>query len=365
MLSSGLIQDEKLKAIFDSGFAKRRWLSLVRQFKFYFYASLKPKTNVNFEEFPYFKKMSKMFADYAIEQLSINCDENETIDTTSEGVTRYLVKLLEGDQTLSGCENIELSDNESVEGSEDFMKKFMSIPKESRNIFTTKLQVVQSTPFNRNFQRQTLYKRASLLNSFKIEKKEKPSINNTKDDSQDWEIEALDDTDTFTIIPNENSPIIHSMTLCNDSIELKKNVNKKTSEFISSTMKEDENSQKSVEFESILEVPSMLNSNVSIERLRCQENSKSNNQQFNIPTTMNRKRFSETSTPIEIIPKRLKFTNESFEKQKTKKDQENEAPAPRWFQQFLFRYNEDMMRIDNQMQSINKRLTNIEKKLYN
>lgn len=349
------ILDGKLKETFDSGTAKRRWLSLMRQFKIYFYESLKTNPNVNLDEFVYFRKMYKMFSEYAVQQLKFLDQENKQMEITSVDVSRYLINLLEGNQTMLECESAEFSDNES-ENNSDFVKKFTSMPRKSLSVFETKLKVVPNTPFNRNFQIKSVYKRVSVLNA-------RNSSINEFDNSQNWKVEALDDSILTIDDESKCNDSVQSMSTINDSsligeIESIQNISSCARKPFQKSRKSSIKDQNvSVEFESILEVPT-INNDSTVDQLRCEKPTKNSNP-FVIPTTMNRKRFSPSSTPLEIVPKRLKW-DDSFDQQQKS---DNNETAPRWFQQFMFRYNEDMMRIDTQLQSISNRICKIEKNI--
>lgn len=349
IIASDLLAD-KLKEAFDSGTAKRRWLSLMRQFKIYFYESLKTKATVNLDEFVYFRKMNLMFSEYAIQQLRMIDQENEELEITSVDVSRYLVNLLEGNQTLMECESVEFSENER-EDNLDFVKKFTSMPRKSISVFETKLKVVPNTPFNRNFQVNSVYKRISVLNS------RNSSINKLAD-SQNWNVEALDDS-VLEIDESCNSSI-QSLSTINDSFigEIKsiQDISSSVRKTYQKSKISNRKDQNSVEFESILEVPTI--NDTTADELRCEQPSRNSNK-FVIPTTMNRKRYTPNSTPVEIVPKRLMW-DESCVQQDSDLKFDDKETGPRWFQQFMFRYNEDMMRIDTQLQSISNRICKIE-----
>jgi hypothetical protein len=320
--------------------------------------------------------MFTIFTEYAAKKLNIDeCTFNESLDPN---ISAYVLRLL--NMTLSENANDKENDIalEKVSRAEKIVGKINEMPKSSVNIFQTTMRVAQNTPFRRQYSISTIVDQRNA--SIKAAKRESPEaemwpkqakIQKTSEvmqqsmgDSFDYEVEALDECSYMQK---------HRCKQSSASVEAEKSAVSRDS-FDSSCVSIERETFSIVEVSDLPNTSSnqkfQLPKSIIVRKLEPKiEMSQefSNQSVLNVPSideSFDAFRAHSTPQPANvtmlditnihrpsnaIVPKRLVYEPETSSKAL-------ETDPPKWFSDFMRRYDSDMKRIDNKLEKIDRTL---------
>lgn len=227
------LQDEERESI-TASVVQRKWLALQKQFKHYYYAAVDPEASINFA---YYRSMHNLFTDFATKKLN---EKDATLGflntTTAADITNYVTNLLDASCNDGESETSPLECSSIVKSrASTICEKLSVMPKESVSIQREKLRIEPNTPFNSRYQLKTILtyrnprlpslNKRSLTSDYEYEpiskKRSQPFEDNQEitiieatDESVDYQVEALDESNTeLTIETIADSSAAASSTL--------------------------------------------------------------------------------------------------------------------------------------------------------
>ncbi|CRL05542.1 CLUMA_CG018066, isoform A [Clunio marinus] len=344
------------------GIARRKFLSLQKEFKRCYYEFSSPVSMKS--PFPHYKKLLKLFTDYATKKLnqkneSFGIADDTMNQTTQEEISAYiknhiLDNTLEEHEVTPTYSSLQPSLNEksSIESrAAKLRQEIAKMSKDSLSIHEEKIKIVPNTPFNARYQLSTII-------NYKNTRNNSLKRSNLEDNGKSYAIERsyikpIIKRSLPTINPNDNEYEVEALDEC--SFYVKENISSNKDEVImqpaSSTMikgrlsneTSNDNISEMTEEQSVLEIPPLPTD--SIDDLRCGK----------IAGHVNRK--------LPLIRKTLNWSEEISELNHENSNIKNDS-LPNWFQSFITKYDSDIKKLDDKLNIINNILFQFKKKTF-